>query len=95
MNTQSNYYIFYYSTWLHITITTFGKMFSREEILADLAGFPELRQIKLMIRQIKFPRKNTFATRKIKSRQNKKKQTFINCKIIVCAKTTFGKTCII
>ena len=55
-------------TWLQITITTFGKIFSREEILADLAVFPAIRQRKLMIRQIKFPRKSTFVTRKIKPR---------------------------
>ena len=76
MNTQSSYYIFYYSTWLQITIITFGKIFSREEMLADLAVFSE-------IRQIKFQRRNTFVTRKIKSRR--KKKNFINCKIIVCS----------
>ena len=49
MNTQSNYYVFYDSTWLQIAITAFGKIFSPEEMLVDLAGFPEIRQIKLMI----------------------------------------------
>ena len=58
-------------TWLQITITAFGKIFSREEMLADLAVFPEIRQIKLMIRQTKFTRKNTFVTRKIKSCRKK------------------------
>ena len=72
MNRQSNYYIFYYSTWLQITITNFGEIFFREEMLADLEVFPEIRQIKLMICQIKFPRKNTFVTRKIKSRRKKR-----------------------
>ena len=72
MNKQSNYYIFYYSTWLQITITNFGEIFFREEMLADLEVFPEIRQIKLMICQIKFPRKNTFVTRKIKSRRKKR-----------------------
>ena len=37
-------------TWLQITITAFGKIFSREEMLADLTLFPEIRQIKFMIR---------------------------------------------
>ena len=41
---------FYGSTYLQITITVFGKIFSREELLVDLAVFPEIRQIKLMIR---------------------------------------------
>ena len=59
-------------TWLQITITAFGKIFSREEMLADLAVFPEIRQIKLMIRQTKFLRKNTFFTLKIKSCRKKK-----------------------
>ena len=67
MNTQSNYYILYYSIWLQIIFTTFGKIFSREELLEDLAVFPEIRQIKLIICQTKFPRKNTFVTRNIKS----------------------------
>ena len=80
----TSYYIFYCSNWLQITISTFGKMFSREEMLADLAVFPEIHQRKLMICKIKFPRKNTFATHKIKI-------TFINCKIIVCSKTPFTK----
>ena len=71
MNIQSSYYVFYDSTWLQITITAFGKIFSREEMLADLAVFPEIRQIKLMIRQTKFTRKNTFVTRKIKSCRKK------------------------
>ena len=65
MNTQSNYYIFYYSIWLQIIFTTF--VFSREKLLEDLAVFPEIRQIKLIICQTKFPRKNTFVTRNIKS----------------------------
>ena len=72
MDRQSNYYIFYYSTWLQITITNFGEIYFREEMLADLEVFPEIRQIKLMICQIKFKRKNTFVTRKIKSRRKKK-----------------------
>ena len=46
---------FYGSTYLQITITVFGKIFSREELLVDLAVFPEIRQIKLMIRWNKFP----------------------------------------
>ena len=58
MNTQSNYYIFYYITWLQTPITTFDKIFSREEMLADLAVFPGIRQIKPTVRQIKFLRKN-------------------------------------
>ena len=95
MITQSNYYIFYYSTWLQITITTFGKTFSWEEMLADLAVFPDISQIKLVIRQIKFPWRNTFVTRKIKSRRikkrKKKRKTFINFKIMVCSKTPFSK----
>ena len=37
-------------SWLQITITAFGKIFSREEMLADLTVFPEIRQIKFMIR---------------------------------------------
>ena len=72
MTTQSNYNIFYYSTWLQIATTTFGKIFSREELLADLVIFPEIYQIKLMIHQINFPQKNTFAILKIKSCQKKK-----------------------
>ena len=72
MNTQSNYYVFYDSNWLQIAITAFGKIFSREEMLVDLAVFPEIRQIKLVIRQTKFPRKSTFVIHKIKSCQKKK-----------------------
>ena len=54
MNTKSNYYVFYDSTWLQIAITAFGKIFCREEMLVDLSVFPEIHQIKLMIRQTKF-----------------------------------------
>ena len=71
MNTKSNYYVFYDSTWLQIAITAFGKIFCREEMLVDLSVFPEIHQIKLMIRQTKFLRKSTFVTRKIKSCQKK------------------------
>ena len=52
-------------TWLQITITAFGKIFSREEMLVDLAVFPEIRQIKLMICQTKLPRKNTSSPAKL------------------------------
>ena len=52
---------------MQITITTCGKIFSREKMLADLAVFLEISQIKRMIRQIDFSRKNTFVTRKIES----------------------------
>ena len=89
MNTQSNCCVFYDSTWLKITITTFDKIFSREEMLADVVVFRAIRQIKLMICHNKFPRKNTFVTDKIKS--CRKKKTFINGKIIVCSKTSFSK----
>ena len=65
MNIQSSYYVFYDSTWLQITITAFGKIFSREEMLVDLAVFPEIRQIKLMICQTKLPRKNTSSPAKL------------------------------
>ena len=58
MNIQSSYYVSYDSTWLQITITAFGKIFSREEMLVDLAVFPEIRQTKL-------PRKNTSSPAKL------------------------------
>ena len=67
--------------------------FSREEMLADLAVFPEIRQIKLKICQVKFPRKKYFryAQNEILSGKKKKKKTFIDCKIMVCSKTPFSK----
>ena len=58
-------------------------------MLADLAVSPEVSQIKRMIRQIKFPRKNIFVTRKIETCQEKK--AFVNRKIIVCSKIPFSK----
>ena len=76
-------------TWLQITNTAFGKIFSREEILSNLAVFPEIRQIKLMIRQIKFPQKNTFVSRKIKFCWKKKNFNQLqNCSLF---ENTFSK----
>ena len=39
MNTEIDYYVFYDSTSLQIIITAFRKIFSLEEMLADLAVF--------------------------------------------------------
>ena len=60
-------------------------------MLADLAVFPETRQIKLTICQVKFPRKKYFRYAQNEILPKKKKKTFINCKIMVCSKTPFSK----
>ena len=56
---------------VEITIATFCKIFSREKMLAYLAVFPEIHQIEITIRQIKFPWKSSFVTGKIKSCRKK------------------------